>query len=116
MPVKWIIDAPDGSINGCNNRINIQEYGITNYSFKSGENIIEFTPDKTGRFQYSCWMGMIHGGITVLEAGVDTVQTAENQDDLNQLPIECCGVSGAGVAKNGGSVVGSAGGDCCTQL
>lgn len=68
-PVKWTINAPDGSINGCNNRINIQEYGIANYTFKSGDNVIEFTPTKTGRFQYSCWMGMIRGSITVVESG-----------------------------------------------
>jgi len=72
-PVKWIIDAPQGSINGCNNRINIHEYGILNYTFKPGENIIEFTPTQTGRVQYSCWMGMIRGVITVVEP-----ETGEN--------------------------------------
>jgi sulfite exporter TauE/SafE/predicted transcriptional regulator YdeE/copper chaperone CopZ len=51
MPVKWIINAPDGSINGCNNRMIIKEYDIE-YSFKRGENIIEFTPSETGKFQY----------------------------------------------------------------
>lgn len=64
MPVKWIINAPDGSINGCNNRMIIQEYGIE-YSFKKGENIIEFTPSKAGKIRYTCWMGMISGTITV---------------------------------------------------
>jgi sulfite exporter TauE/SafE/copper chaperone CopZ len=66
MPVKWIIDAPKGSINGCNNRIFISEYGIE-YTFNTGENIIEFTPDKAGTFQYSCWMGMIRSSITVID-------------------------------------------------
>ncbi len=66
-PVKWIIDAPEGSINGCNNRIFIHEYGIE-YSFKPGENVIEFTPDKEGPVRYSCWMGMIRGTINVTEA------------------------------------------------
>jgi sulfite exporter TauE/SafE/copper chaperone CopZ len=66
IPVKWIIDAPQGTINGCNNRIFINEYGIE-YTFTEGENIIEFTPDKTGTFQYSCWMGMIHSTITVVD-------------------------------------------------
>ena len=42
-----MIDAPDGSINGCNNRILIQDYGIE-YTFHTGENVIEFTPAKTG--------------------------------------------------------------------
>lgn len=68
IPVKWIIDAPEGSINGCNNRMLIREYGIE-HSFQTGENIIEFTPTKTGTFQYSCWMGMIRANITVTEKG-----------------------------------------------
>jgi sulfite exporter TauE/SafE/copper chaperone CopZ/plastocyanin domain-containing protein len=70
IPVKWTIDAPQGSINGCNNRLFIPEYGIE-HTFKPGENIIEFTPLETGKFPYSCWMGMIRGSITVVEAGSD---------------------------------------------
>ena len=66
IPVKWVINAPRGSINGCNNRMLIPEYGIE-YSFQPDENVIEFTPEKTGRFSYSCWMGMIRGSITVTE-------------------------------------------------
>lgn len=66
MPVKWTIEAPKGSINGCNNAINIPEYDIE-YKFKEGENVIAFIPDKAGQFRYSCWMGMIRGTITVIE-------------------------------------------------
>lgn len=66
VPVKWTIDAPKGTINGCNNRIYIPEYNIE-YTFHQGENIIEFMPDRTGKFQYSCWMGMIRASITVVE-------------------------------------------------
>ena len=65
MPVEWVINAPAGSINGCNSRMLIQEYDIE-YTFQPGENTIEFIPDKTGKFQYTCWMGMIHGTITVI--------------------------------------------------
>ena len=68
MPVKWTIDAPQGSINGCNNTIIIPEYNIE-YKFKTGENTIQFTPKKTGKFSYSCWMGMIRSDITVVEQG-----------------------------------------------
>jgi plastocyanin domain-containing protein len=66
-PVKWYIDAPQGSINGCNNRFFINEYGIE-HTFKYGENVIEFMPDTAGTFRYSCWMGMIRSTITVTEA------------------------------------------------
>ncbi|MDR2096979.1 MAG: sulfite exporter TauE/SafE family protein, partial [Spirochaetaceae bacterium] len=68
IPVKWTINAPQGSINGCNNRMIIREYKIE-HRFQPGENVIEFTPDKTGRFPYSCWMGMIRSSITVVAEG-----------------------------------------------
>jgi sulfite exporter TauE/SafE len=65
IPVRWTIDAPPGSINGCNNRMIIPEYGIQ-YTFKQGSNVITFTPAKTGRFRYTCWMAMIQSSITVV--------------------------------------------------
>lgn len=66
VPVKWVIDAPQGSINGCNNRILIRDYGIE-YAFHPGENVIEFTPTDPGTVRYSCWMGMIRGNIFVTD-------------------------------------------------
>lgn len=81
IPVKWVIDAPEGSINGCNNRIFIPEYGIE-HTFQPGENIIEFTPAETGTFPYSCWMGMIRSAITVTEEGAGA-QTPGEGDSLD---------------------------------
>lgn len=66
VPVKWIIDAPESSINGCNYKMQIPDYDIE-YAFEPGENVIEFTPEHTGDIAYSCWMGMIYGNITVVE-------------------------------------------------
>ncbi|MFT4008270.1 MAG: heavy metal transporter, partial [Lacrimispora sp.] len=77
VPVKWVIDAPKGSINGCNNRMLIRDLDIE-YSFKTGENVIEFTPEKTGKIRYSCWMGMIRGTINVTE---DAVAEGDNSED-----------------------------------
>jgi sulfite exporter TauE/SafE len=67
LPVKWSIEAAEGSINGCNNRIFIPEYDIE-YPLRIGDNIIEFTPTKPGRYTYTCWMGMIRGTINVVDA------------------------------------------------
>ena len=64
VPVRWVIDVPEGSINGCNNRMFISDYDI-DYTFHTGENVIEFTPDNTGTVHYSCWMGMVRGNIFV---------------------------------------------------
>lgn len=66
VPVKWVIDAPQGSINGCNNELLIQEYNI-GHKFQTGENIIVFTPEEAGTYRYTCWMGMIRGTITVVK-------------------------------------------------
>ena len=76
IPVRWTINAPPGSINGCNNRMIIREYGIQ-HTFRQGDNVIEFTPAKTGRFRYSCWMAMIHGVITVLAEGENAADARE---------------------------------------
>jgi plastocyanin domain-containing protein len=72
IPVRWNINAPQGSITGCNNRFIIREYGIE-HSFKYGDNVIEFLPAKAGRFSYSCWMGMIRSSITVVAEGENNV-------------------------------------------
>jgi plastocyanin domain-containing protein len=83
IPVKWTINAPEGSINGCNNRMIIREYKIE-HRFQPGENIIEFTPGKTGRFPYSCWMGMIRSSITVVAEGGTAAGIQE--PDTNPVP------------------------------
>ncbi|MDR2860319.1 MAG: sulfite exporter TauE/SafE family protein [Elusimicrobiota bacterium] len=83
IPVKWIIDAPQGSINGCNNTMIIREYDIK-HTFTQGENIIEFTPEKTGAFSYTCWMGMISGLITVISAEeFENLKSDQQSEDYN---------------------------------
>lgn len=64
VPVRWEIEAPAGSITGCNNSFSVPDLNIE-HVFHEGTNIIEFTPKKTGTFPYSCWMGMIRSTITV---------------------------------------------------
>ena len=39
--------------------------------------MIEFTPSKSGTFQYTYWMGMIRGNITV----TDTLETSPTDPD-----------------------------------
>ncbi len=66
VKVKWVINATPETLNGCNNEIIINEYGIRK-KLQVGENVIEFTPTEAGNFRYSCWMGMIRATITVVE-------------------------------------------------
>lgn len=66
-PVKWTISADKKSITSCNRTMEIPEFNIE-YSFASGDNVVEFTPTKAGTYTYTCWMGMIRSTITVVEA------------------------------------------------
>ena len=90
IPVRWTIEAPEGSINGCNYRMLIQDYGIE-HTFDSEENVIEFIPEKAGTVRYSCWMGMIHGNIYVAD---DTGVIATENISRDTAPAtSCCDIS-----------------------
>lgn len=84
IPVKWVINAPAGTVNGCNYKMLLKEYGIE-HEFTEGENIIEFTPEKSGTVQYTCWMGMIRGNIFVTEK--DGAVTASSADGAVDVPV-----------------------------
>ncbi|GAB6392669.1 MAG: sulfite exporter TauE/SafE family protein [Treponematales bacterium] len=85
IPVKWTILAPEGSINGCNNRVIIPQYNIQ-HRFRPGENVIEFTPEETGKFRYSCWMGMIRSSITVVADSAALEAASAAVDPLAPVP------------------------------
>ncbi len=87
IPVKWVIDAPKGSINGCNNRMIIRDFGIE-HTFQTGENIIEFTPEKTGKVSYSCWMGMIRGTIAITDEPIEGDVSDSGSDSILKDPTD----------------------------
>ncbi len=63
-PVRWIINGDQ--ITGCTNKIIVPSLNISkNLSY--GENIVEFTPQKSGEIPFSCWMGMVRGKFIVVE-------------------------------------------------
>ncbi|MDR1271636.1 MAG: sulfite exporter TauE/SafE family protein [Clostridiales Family XIII bacterium] len=64
VPVKFVLNAPEGSLTGCNSGIIIPSLGVEK-RLVQGENVIEFTPRETGTIDYSCWMGMIRSSFTV---------------------------------------------------
>ena len=66
IPVRWNIDAPEGSVNGCNYVMVIPAYSIE-HSFDTRDNVIEFVPEEKGVVQYTCWMGVIRGTINVTD-------------------------------------------------
>lgn len=63
IPVKWVISSKEAS---CSSSIYSKDLQI-NKSLNIGENIIEFTPTKTGKISFSCSMGMYRGYFNVVE-------------------------------------------------
>lgn len=66
VPVEWTITIDAADLNNCNNRFLIPEYDLE-VTLQSGQNVVRFTPDKTGTFPYACWMGMITSEIAVVD-------------------------------------------------
>jgi sulfite exporter TauE/SafE/plastocyanin domain-containing protein/copper chaperone CopZ len=90
-PVKWIIDAKN--IYTCASQLIMPSMGIQK-SLNPGENVILFTPTKTGEIPFSCSMGMYRGKFIVTDddsAAVPATTTA---------PIAS---SGGGCSMMGGS-------------
>lgn len=113
VPVKWVVKAENGTVNGCNRTMTIPKYNVTK-TLAVGDNEITFTPQETGTIPYTCWMGMISSNITV----VDDLSTV-SQNDVAQAQSNTAGTAGGGCCAGGagataanGTAAGAAGG-CC---
>ncbi len=101
VPVRWIINGKE--INGCNNAIQVPKLGL-DFDIKSGEQVIEFTPESEGIIPWSCWMGMIPGTF-IVKNDIDLGDTENIQKELESVAVPkggSCGGSTCG-AKTGGS-------------
>ncbi|MNB70879.1 Cytochrome C biogenesis protein transmembrane region [compost metagenome] len=66
IPVRWIIRVSRDQLNDCNNEIIVPAFHIRK-KLVVGDNVVEFTPNETGDFPFTCWMEMIESRITVTE-------------------------------------------------
>lgn len=62
VPVRWEITR-DAWV-GCASTLVLPAFGV-NQSLQEGENVISFTPTRTGSFRFSCAMGMVRGTLVV---------------------------------------------------
>lgn len=63
MPVR--ITADIQRLSGCFRSLNIPELGVSK-QFTESDTVLEFTPQKTGTFTFSCAMGMGSGKLQVV--------------------------------------------------
>lgn len=63
--IEWIIWGDE--VTGCTNAIVVPALGLR-FKVLPGKNVIRFrAPDKPGRIDYSCWMGMVRARLVVVE-------------------------------------------------
>ncbi len=62
IPVEWQIFGAD--FLGCANTLILPAFNVQTF-IKPGANVVNFTPTKTGKFTFSCSMGMIRGTMIV---------------------------------------------------
>ncbi len=63
-PVKWTIIGDH--VTGCSNEIIQADFGI-DVPLETGEvKSVFFTPEKKGKYTFSCWMEMLFGEINVV--------------------------------------------------
>ena len=74
VPVRMNVDLD--SVYGCMRDVVISAFNVRKY-VKDGDNIIEFTPNKTGTFNIACSMNMGRGRFTVVEADGSTSNYVE---------------------------------------
>lgn len=67
IPVRFNIEAAEGSLNSCNDAVQIPEFNIQK-PLMVGDNWIEFVPEQAGVIPFSCWMGMIRSEILVVDS------------------------------------------------
>ncbi|MFA6489398.1 MAG: cupredoxin domain-containing protein [Candidatus Micrarchaeia archaeon] len=107
VPVRITVDT--NSVVGCASGIVMPEFGVRK-NVRAGDNVIEFTPEKSGTFQFSCSMGMYRGTIVVEET--DGTVAAYAGAAAPAATGGCGGSGGCGCGGGAGGCGGAAAGGC----
>ena len=91
VPVRMEVDLD--SVYGCMRDIVIPSFGVDKY-VREGNNIIEFTPTKSGTFNIQCSMNMGRGKFSVVKS--DGSKSAYVEEAENPAAGATCGSSGGG--------------------
>lgn len=107
IPVRWEIN--DVGTSGCTNAVISQGLFQGAINLSQGQTSIkEFTPEKPGKYKFSCWMGMISGIIEVVDSGGaikgTSINTVNAQGlDANSDSVVPSGAKGCGCGGGSGS-------------
>ncbi|MCF7871646.1 hypothetical protein K9L97_01305 [Candidatus Woesearchaeota archaeon] len=101
VPVRMEVDLK--SVVGCMKAVRIPAFGVSEY-VSEGNNIIEFTPDKSGTFNIACSMGMGATTFDVVDSSGEKADYVEksNSGTQNSGGAGSCGAGGSGGCGCGG--------------
>ncbi|MDP2930386.1 MAG: sulfite exporter TauE/SafE family protein [bacterium] len=106
VPVRW--EITDTGTSGCTNAIISRGLFADEIPLTLGQvSVKEFTPEKPGKYKFSCWMGMVSGIIEVVDGKiavknpVANVQAANGNDDVIPSGAKGCGCGGGGSGSCG---------------
>jgi plastocyanin domain-containing protein len=68
VPVRLVFDRQEAA--GCSEEVVLPDFGIRRYLPAHEQTAVEFTPEKPGRYGFTCGMSMLRGGVTVEDEGV----------------------------------------------
>ncbi len=109
IPVRWTISVKAADLNGCNNPVTVPQLGIRK-QLVPGDNLIEFTPDRTGTIVYTCWMGMISSTIRVV---TDVAKLSPGDLAPSNDIASAFGPATGGGGAGGQGAGGQGGASCC---
>lgn len=93
VPVRMTVDL--NTVVGCATDIVIKDFGIRKY-VRPGDNVITFTPTKTGTIGIACSMNMYHGTFTVIDEANPSAPAEVTALPVTQATGGSCGAAGGG--------------------
>ncbi|MCJ7827890.1 sulfite exporter TauE/SafE family protein, partial [Patescibacteria group bacterium] len=104
LPVRW--EITDKGTSGCTNAVISKNLFPGQIDLTPGQTSVkEFTPEKTGRYKFSCWMGMVVGTIVVVaeEGFSGSYDETQSSADFGSVGCSggCTGSCGGGCGNTG---------------
>jgi hypothetical protein len=110
VPVRMEADLT--TVRGCSRDIVISAFGVRKY-VKEGDNVITFTPTKTGTINIACSMNMYRGTFTVVDSGSASTGTNVQGLSATDTPVQETTQSAlSGNTNPATHTCGSSGGGC----
>lgn len=113
IPVRW--EIKNQGVSGCTNAVVSKGLFAGEVRIDKDFVVKEFTPEKPGRYKFSCWMGMVSGVIEVVDSGQAQGGTAEEfvVGNEEEIPSGASGCGGSGSEGCGGGCGGGCGNPGC---